>query len=349
MPSVKIDGVNDFLKLIRNGHSMRKEIFQSLAAVSLIAAAITSSSAQTYPVKPIRVIIPFQPGSTLDVVGNLTAGRLEQSLGQKVVVEFMGGGNGVVGAQAVTRAAADGYTLLLTTPSSQITPVFLLRSVPYDPRKDFTPIVANVEPVTCLSVSPALPAVNLKELVEYAKRNPGKLSFASSGNGSLFHLMGEQFNRAADVETLHVPYKNAAQALPDVAGGQPEMLYSACNNVRQFMQSGKLKVLAQFLPSGFQGRFSRFPEIPSVTETLPAYAKPPSWIAYFGPAGLPPAIVSRINSETVKGLNTPDVKEKLEAAGLFLIGNTPEQFAAMYQAGFDIYAAAVKAAGLKPE
>ena len=172
------------------------------AAVLACSAAILpiAACAQAFPAKPLRVIIPFQPGSTLDVVGHLTAGKMEEALGQKVVVEFMGGGNGVVGAQYVARSSADGYTLLLTTPSSQITPVFLLRSVPYDPRKDFTPIVANVEPVTCLSVSPALPVAGMKELVELAKKSPGKLSFASSGNGSVFHLMGEQVNRAAGIE-----------------------------------------------------------------------------------------------------------------------------------------------------
>jgi tripartite-type tricarboxylate transporter receptor subunit TctC len=324
----------------------------AVASAALLAAAMAAPPvlhAQSFPAKPIRVIIPFQPGSTLDLVGHLTAAKMEEGLGQKVVVEFMGGGNGVVGAQYVARSASDGYTLLLTTPSSQITPVYLLRSVPFDPRKDFTPIVANVEPVTCLTVSPSLPVGNLKDLIELARRNPGKLSFASSGNGSVFHLMGEQVNQAAGIQIVHVPYKNAAQALPDVSGGQPEMVYSACNNVRPLAASGKLKILVQFLPAGFPGRFSRFPDLPSVTETLPNYQKPPSWIAYFGPAGTPQPVVARINAEAVKGLNAADVRPKLEEAGLFLIGNTPEQFAAMYQAGFDIYARAVKAAGLKPE
>ena len=319
------------------------------AAFAAVLCAPHVLYAQSFPARPIHVIIPFQPGSTLDVVGHLTAGKMEEGLGQKVVVEFMGGGNGVVGAQYVARSAPDGYTLLLTTPSSQITPVYLLRSLPYDPRKDFTPIVANVEPVTCLTVSPALGVGNLKELIELARRSPGKLSFASSGNGSVFHLMGEQVNQVAGIRTVHVPYKNAAQALPDVSSGQPEMVYSACNNVRPFAASGKLKILAQFLPAGFPGRFARFPDVPSVTETLPDYQKPPSWIAYFGPAGVPQAVVSRINAAVVRGLNAPDVRSKLEEAGLFLIGNTPEQFKSMYQAGFEIYANAVKAAGLKPE
>ncbi len=320
-----------------------------VAVAVLAAAASAASIAQSYPVKPVRVIIPFQPGSTLDVVGHLTADKLTEALGQKFVVDFMGGGNGVVGAQFVARSAPDGYTLLLTTPSSQITPVYLLRSVPYDPRKDFTPIIANAEPVTCLTVAPSLGVASLKELIDLARRSPGKLSFASSGNGSVFHLMGEQMNQAAGIRIVHVPYKNAAQAVPDVAGGQPEMVYSACNNVRPFAASGKLKIIAQFLPAGVAGRFSRYPDVPSVTETLPNFKKPPSWIAYFGPAGMPSAVVARINAETVKALNTPEVRAKVEDAGLILIANTPEQFAAMYQAGFDIYADAVKAAGLKPE
>jgi tripartite-type tricarboxylate transporter receptor subunit TctC len=321
-----------------------------IAALGAIAVLFPFSVlSQGFPGKPVRVIIPFQPGSTLDVVGHLTAGKMEEGFGQKVLVEFMGGGAGLVGAQYVSRAAPDGHTLLLTTPSSLITPVYLLRSVPYDPRKDFTPIVANVEPVTCLSVSPSLPVSSLRELIDLAKKNPGKLSFATSGNGSVFHFMGEQINRAAGIETVHVPYKNAAQALPDVSGGQPEMVYSACNNTRPFMAAGKLKVIAQFLPLGFSGRFARFPDIPSATETLPNYQKPPSWIAYFGPAGMPQAVVARINAEAVRAINSPDVKAKFEEAGLYPIGNTPEQFAVMYQAGFEIYANAVKAAGLKPE
>jgi tripartite-type tricarboxylate transporter receptor subunit TctC len=315
-------------------------------AIALSAAAI--ASAQTYPTKPIRIIIPFQPGSLLDVVARLTGDKVGEALGQKAVVEFMGGGNGIVGAQYVAKAAPDGYTLLFTTPSSQITPVYLMRSVPYDPLKDFTPIALTGEPLVCLAVTPSR-ADSFTELMAQAKRNPGKMSFSSTGNGSVFHLIGEQVNQIMGINIVHVAYKNAVQAFPDLASGQLEMSYTACSVIAPFVKSGKVKLLVQILPPGMKGRSAQYPDVPAITEVLPDYQKPPSWFAYLGPARLPRAIVNRLNAEIVKSLDVPEIRSKLEESGLYIMRATPEQFEASYRAGFDIYAGAVKAAGLKPE
>jgi len=318
-----------------------------IAALLALAMALTApASAQPVPSgKPITMVVPFPPGPSLDLVARLTGAKLADALGQPVVVENRTGANGTLGANAVARAAPDGHTLLFTTASTQVTAVHLMKSLPYDPVKDFTPIVAAVEPVTCLIVNSALPVRSVGELVAYAKARPGILSYGSSGVGSVFHLMGELFNQTAGVSINHVPYRGVAPALQDVVAGHIPMAFLSISNALALGDNAGIRILAVLQPQ----RFARRPDIPSLSEVIPAFQAPSSWFGVFGPAGLPASMVVRLNSEITKTLVTPEVKAKLDENGLSVIGGSPEDFRALIIDGLERYGAIIRAAGIKPE
>jgi tripartite-type tricarboxylate transporter receptor subunit TctC len=291
------------------------------------------------------MVVPVPPGPTIDQIARLVAGSLQESLGQTVVVENRGGANGMIGSTAVARAAPDGYTLLAATPASHVTAVHLMKNLPVDPVKDFTPIMAAVEPVTALIVNADLPVNSVQELIAYAKANPGKLSYGSSGVGSVFHLTGELFNRTAGVNTTHVPYRGVAQPMQDVSAGHIQLLHISLSSARAALNSGKAKVLAILEPK----RYDRMPNVPSLTEILPAFRKPSTWFGFFGPAKLPPDILNRLNAEMRKAILAPEAKAKLEAQDLIVIADKPEEFAALQKEGIEQFGAIIKAAGIQPE
>jgi len=324
----------------------REERSMIAALLALVVALTAPAAAQPVPSgKPITMVVPFPPGPSLDLVARLTGAKLADALGQAVVVENRTGANGTLGANAVARAAPDGHTLLFTTASTQVTAVHLMKSVPYDPVKDFTPIVAAVEPVTCLIVNSALPVRSVGELVAYAKARPGMLSYGSSGVGSVFHLMGELFNQTAGVSINHVPYRGVAPALQDVVAGHIPMAFVSLPNALTLGNAGSVKILAVLEPM----RFTRRADIPSMAEAVPAFRKPSSWFGVFGPAGLPAPIVARLNSEIVKALAATDMKAKLDENGMAVIGGTPADFRTLIVDGIARYGAIIKAAGVKPE
>jgi len=301
--------------------------------------------AQTFPARPITLVVPFPPGPALDLVARLVGAKLADALAQSVVVENRSGANGTLGSNAVARSAPDGHTLLFTTASTHVTAVHLMKNLPYDPVKDFAPIAAAVEPVTCLIVNTALPVNSVVDLIAHAKAHPGELSYGSSGVGSVFHLMGELFNQTAGVKINHVPYRGVAPALQDVVAGHIPMAFISISNALAVGDSGAIKILAVLEPA----RFPRRPEIPSMSEQIPAFKKPSSWFGVFGPAGLPAPIALRLNGEIVKALNAPDVKAKLDQNGMAVIGGTPEDFRALIAEGIVRYGAIIKAAGIQPE
>jgi tripartite-type tricarboxylate transporter receptor subunit TctC len=290
-------------------------------------------------------VVPFPPGPALDLVARAVGGKIGPALGQTVVVENRTGANGTIGSSYVARAAPDGYTLLAATAGTHVTAVHLMKNLPYDPVKDFTPIVAAVEPVTCLAVSASLPVNSVQELIDYAKARPGELSFGSSGVGSVFHLMGELFNETAGVEINHVPYRGVAPAMEDVAGGHIPMTFISVSNALAPMQTGRVKILAVLEPT----RFAGLPDVPSISEIIPAFRKPSSWFGFFGPAGLPAPITARLNAEINTALNAPAVRSVLEQNGLSVIGGSPQQFASLIQDGIERYGAIIKRAGIPPE
>jgi tripartite-type tricarboxylate transporter receptor subunit TctC len=261
------------------------------------------------------------------------------------VVENRTGANGTIGSNAVARAAPDGYTLLAATAGTHVTAVHLMKSLPYDPVKDFAPIVAAVEPVTCLAVNADLPVNSVEELIAYAKNRPDELSYGSSGVGSVFQMLGELFNQTAGVRIKHVPYRGVVPAMQDVVAGHIPMVFISVSNALPAMQTGRVKILAVLEPT----RYARLPQVRSMSEIIPAFKKPSSWFGFLGPAALPRDIVTRLNAEMVKALAAPEVAGKLEDNGMAVIGGTPEEFAALIADGIVRYGAIIKAAGIQPE
>jgi tripartite-type tricarboxylate transporter receptor subunit TctC len=322
--------------------------FVRLLAACLLAccAGVGTAAAQNWPAaKPITMVVPFPPGPALDLVARLVAGKLGAALGQTIVVENRSGANGTIGSNQVARAAPDGYTLLAATAGTHVTAVHLMKSLPYDPVKDFTPIAAAVEPATCLAVNAAVPVNSVEELIAYAKSRPDELSYGSSGVGSVFHMMGELFNQTAGVRIKHVPYRGVVPAMQDVIAGHIPMVFISVSNALPAMQSGRVRILAVLEPA----RYGKLPQVPSMSEIIPAFKKPSSWFGFFGPAGLPREVTTRLNAEMVKALTAPDVAGKLEDNGMAVIGGSPEQFGALIADGIVRYGAIIKAAGIPPE
>jgi tripartite-type tricarboxylate transporter receptor subunit TctC len=325
---------------------------RSLRAIAAIFCALyilavcAPASAQTWPAaKPITIVVPVPPGPSIDMIARLVASKIGEALGQTVIVDNRSGANGTIGSNLVAHAAPDGYTLLAATPASHVTAVHLMKNLPYDPVKDFTPIMAAVEPVTALVVNAKLPVNSVQELIAYAKANPGTLSYGSSGIGSVFHLTGELFNRTAGVSITHVPYRGVSQPMQDVAAGNIQLLHISLSSARGALASGKAKVLAILEPH----RYAKLPDIPSMSEILPGFRKPSTWFGFFGPAHMPPEIVARLNAEMRKAITEPEIRAKLEAQDLKIIADTPEEFAALQKQGIEQFGEIIKAAGIKPQ
>ena len=311
----------------------------------LLAALLLASTAALAQSRPLKIIVPFPPGNGTDILARLMSPKMTAASGQPVIVENRGGANGQIGAEAVAHAAPDGLTILFTSPSTHVTAQFLSKSLPYDPVKDFTPITAAVEPVTVMTINPSLPVNSVKELIAYAKANPGKLNYSSPGVGAVFHMSGELFKLGGGLDIVHVPYKGASPALQGVIAGEVAIGFNSLASVLPHMRSGKLKVLAVLEAKRYPG----LPDVPSIGEIIPGFQKPASWFGLFGPAGLPPATTARLHDELVAALRDPYVSGKVDELAMTVIANTPEQFSAMLKSGIDQYGRLIKAAGIQPE
>ncbi len=323
--------------------------FRAIAAILCglcVLAVHGPASAQSWPAaKPITIVVPVPPGPSVDMIARLVAPKLSEALGQTVIVDNRSGANGTIGSAMVAHAAPDGYTLLAATPASHVTAVHLMKNLPFDPVKDFTPLMAAVEPATALIVNADLPVNSVQELIAYAKANPGKLSYGSSGIGSVFHLTGELFNRIVGVNITHVPYRGVSQPMQDVAAGHIQLLHISLSSARGALASGKAKVIAILEPK----RYAKLPNVPSISETLPAFRKPSTWFGFFGPANMPPEIVTRLNAEMRKAITAPEVRAKLEDSDLTIIADTPAEFAALQKEGIQQFGEIIKAAGIGPQ
>jgi tripartite-type tricarboxylate transporter receptor subunit TctC len=295
--------------------------------------------------RPLKIVVPFPPGNGTDILARLMAPKMTAATRQPVIVENRGGANGMIGAEAVAHAAPDGATILFTSPSTHVTSLFLSKSLPYDPIRDFTPITAAVEPVTVMTINPSLPVKSVAELIAYAKANPGKLNYSSPGVGAVFHMSGELFKLGAGVDVVHVPYKGASPALAGVIAGEVSIGFNSLASVLPHMRSGKLKVLAVLEAKRYPG----LPDVPSIGESLPGFEKPASWFGLFGPAGLPSPVLARLHDELVASLKHPEVRSKVDELAMTVIANTPEQFSVMLRSGIDQYGRLIKAAGIQPE
>jgi tripartite-type tricarboxylate transporter receptor subunit TctC len=316
-----------------------------LALMLSLLAFPVAALGQAYPAKPIRLVVPYPPGGSTDLLGRTVAQKLSEAMGQQVVVENRPGAGGTIGSVAVARAAPDGYTFLLGTGGSHTSIPFFSKNVPYDALKDFTPLTAAVVVPIALAVHPSVPAATAKEFVDYARKNPGKLSYGSSGLGSPHHLAGELFNQTAGTDLIHVAYKGAGPAMQDLVAGQIPAVFTTLSTALPQMRAGRIKVLGVVEAK----RALAAPEVPTIGESVPGYAMPDSWLGFFGPPGLPGPIGQRLSAELVRALTAPDARARLDAGGLQVVATSPEEFTAMMKREIEVFRTITAKAGIKPE
>ena len=311
--------------------------------LALAAWVDVAAGEPAYPARPIRSVMTVAGGA--DIIARLVAQGVAGSLGQPVVVETQSGAGGAIGAEAVARAAPDGYTIMLTSASALVMNRFLSKSARLDPLKDFTPITKAFETIAVVVTTPAQPFASMRELIAYAKRNPGKLSYGTSGVGTTHHLSGESIHLLTGIDWVHVPYKGGPPVLTDLVGGRIQVGFSVLATAAPFVASGKVKLLAV---NGTK-RYHVIPDVPTVSEQLPGYEPPPTWAGYFGPAGMPPAVVSRLHDEIVRVLESPAVRAKAEEIGFPIATSTPEELNATIRRDVEHTAGIVEAIGIRPE
>ncbi|TMH54501.1 MAG: tripartite tricarboxylate transporter substrate binding protein [Betaproteobacteria bacterium] len=308
--------------------------------LALVAGAVV---AQQWPSKPIKWVVPFAPGGTTDILARTIGEKLSVTLGQPIIVDNKPGAGGGVGADQVAKSPADGYTIMGGTISTHAINASLYSNLPYDPVRDFAPITLIVRVPNMLVVNPELPAKDVRELIALLKASPGKYSFASSGNGTSQHLSGELFKTMTGVEMQHIPYRGSPPALADVVGGQVAMTFDNITTAWPLVKGGKLRALAVTTAK----RSPIAPDVPTLAESgLPGY-EIGSWQGVFAPAGVSTEIVKRLNTEIVRIINAPDVRQKLVDMGAEPAPNTPEEFAAMVKAEVAKWADVVRKSGAK--
>ena len=311
--------------------------------VTVLALALTEASAQSYPTKPIRLVVPFPPGGSLDVVARAIGQKLSEAWGQPVVIDNRPGAGGNIGADLVAKSPPDGYTILEGALSTHAVNVSLYSKMPYDPVRDFAPITLVAVTPNVLVVNPSVPVNSVKELITYAKANPGKISFGSGSNGSAGHLAGELFKIEAGVDMVHVPYKGGAPAMQDLLAGQTQLMFDNLANSMQQVRAGKLKALAVTTAQ----RSTLVPELPTLSEAgLPGFDIS-TWWGFMAPAGTPKEIIAKWNAEVTRILETPDMKAFFAQQGAEARPTSPEAFGEMIRSEIAKYAKIVKASGAK--
>src|ERR671914_25933 len=313
--------------------------------VAAIAMVVVSgfASAQAYPTKPIQFIVPFPPGGGNDTVARAIAQQVGPALGQSIVVDNRPGAGGIIGADAAARSAPDGYTIFLGGVATHAVNPHLHPKLSYDPIKDFAPITLVASAPSVLVVHPSVPARTIAEFAAYARANPGKLNYASNGNGSSSHIAAVLYETNAGVKLTHVPYKGVGPALTDLMSGRIELMFNSIVAILPHIQSGKLRALAVTS----KRRSTLLPDVPTLAEAgLPEY-EAGSWYGILAPAGTPSAIIERLHKEIVKALKDPEVQKRLSGEGADVIGSTPQEFAAHIKAELARMGQAIKASGLK--
>ena len=316
----------------------------TLRVICTVAALLTSltSGAQAYPAKPVRLLVPFPAGGSTDLVARTVSPRLGELLGQQIVIDYKGGAGGSIGATEVARAAPDGYTLLIVWDTHAVN--HHVYKVQYDFMKSFEPISLLVQSPGILVAHPGFSASSIKELIEYARANPEKVTYGSAGTGSSNHLSGVLFSEMAGVKMTHVPYKGGGPLIADLLGGHLNMVFGTLALYEQHVRSGKMKAIAALS----RARLPQFPALPTASETLPGF-EAKTWFGLFAPAGTPREILVRLHQEVVNALGDPKVKEQLANRGFDVAASTPEAFAAFLQAESGAAGRLVRSAGIKPE
>ena len=315
----------------------------ALFAVALLYTA--GASAQNWPAKPIRLMVPFPPGGSTDIVARIVAQKLSERLGQSIVIENRGGAGGTIGTALVAKAAPDGYTLGVASTSTHVVAPGVYAKIDYDPVKDFAPVGLMAVSPYLLTVTPSLPAKTLQELIALAKKQPGKLNYASAGVGSTTHLAMEMLKHASGTFMLHIPYNGNGPAGTALIAGQVEVLFGSLPALLPHARSGRVRALAVGTPK----RSPSLPEVPTVDESGYKGFDASLWLAFFAPAGTPQAVIERLHKEIVGVVAAPDTRETLDKAGAEPLTSSPAELAAMIRDGVGKYAKVVKAAGVKPE
>ena len=314
----------------------------SLAATLLLAAA---AHAQTWPGKPIRWIVPYPPGGITDTVTRLVTQRVSEALGQPIVVENRPGANSILGADLAAKAAPDGYTFLTVIAAHAANATLYAGKLPFDPVKSFAPVSLAASAPLILTASNAFPAKDVRELIAYAKANPGKISFGSSGIGAAAHLTTELLKQTAGVDMVHVPYKGTAPALQGVMANDIQILVDVPSSLMPHVRSGKIKALGMFS----KARVTGAPEVPTVAEAGGPPIESATWVAFLAPAGTPREIVARVAQEVAKAVSAPDLRDKLVQMGIEPVGNTPDQLAQFINDEIAKWAKVINTAGVKAE
>lgn len=314
--------------------------------LSMLALALlpTFAAAQDYPNKQVRVVVPWVVGGGADAVARVLGQKLNEMWNQPVIVDNRGGATGTIGTDLVAKAPGDGYTLLLGNNSTYVYAVTLYKKLPYDPEKDLTPISRVAEVPHVLSVHPSVPVKTAKELVEYIKANPGKLSFGSSGTGSTPHVAGELFMNLTGTKLLHVPYKGAGQSVADTVSGQVQVSFDTLPSVVSFIQAGRLRPLAVLGPK----RVASLPDVPTSAEAGFPGAEGSTWYGLYGPANMPPAVVKKIHDDVAVAVKMPDVKARLDTLGAMETASmSSEELKANVKAEVAKYATVLKNMGVE--
>ena len=323
-----------------------KRVFYARAAAMLLAAILpASAAAQAFPSKPLKIVVPYSPGGTTDLLARLVGQKLSERFGQPVIVDNKPGANGMIGSDFVAKSPPDGYTLGIASPGSHAANAALYKTMTYDIVKDFTPVTLAVSAPMLLVVHPSLNVNSVKELVAAAKAKPGEISFASGGSGSSQHLAMEQFKMMAGIDMTHVPYKGSAAAYPDLLGGTVKTQIDVLPTALPPSRAGRLKMLA----TGSAKRLALLPDVPTIAESgVPGY-EANAWYGFVAPPNLPKAVLEKLHAEIVRALREPDVVEKLTTAGVIVVASTPQEFAAHIVTEMEKSAKVVKAANIKPD
>jgi len=317
----------------------------SLALLASIVAATPTALAQSYPARPVRIVVPFPPGGGTDIGTRIIAQKLQESWGQPVVVENKPGAAGIVGTEMVAKAAPDGYTLIMGNIGTHAINISLYKKLSYDPVKDFAPISQVAGLPLFLLVHPSIPVNSVKELIALAKAKPGELNFSSSGAGGSMHVAAELFKNMTGVNMVHIPYKGGSPAVADLLSGQVALSFATVLETLSHVKSGRVRALAVTSAA----RSVAYPDLPTVAEAgVPGYESI-SWLGLFAPAGTPRDIVNRISSDVQRIIRLPEVKERLLAQGAEPIGTSPEQFALGLQSDIAKYARIIRESGYKAE
>jgi tripartite-type tricarboxylate transporter receptor subunit TctC len=317
---------------------------RTLLAASAVLMLPYPALALTYPSRPITIVIGYTPGAVSDLAARTIADGLHQAWGQPVIVDNRPGSGGNIGAAFVARAAPDGYTLMIGTDAQMASNVHLYKHAGFDPVRDFAPVAYAGANIICLAVNAGLPIKSVADVIAYAKKNPGKLSYGSSGTGSPHHLAGVLLSQKAGIDIQHVPYRGGGAAVNDLLGGHIGMAFLSLSAAVPHLNTGKIGIVAMVEKT----RYAALPDVPTIGETVPGFEMS-SWIGLFAPAGTPAEVIAKLNGGVAKVLTADAVKEKLAALGLVVVAGKPEELSAMVKSGLQVRGELVKAAGITPE